>query len=114
MSYGPNAVFTFSIASGTTSSPALDLGRSWKFSYLEVKSMASLNSIFIRAASSFDSTYRQVKVAFYASTLPFYEYSAGAQNGYVQIPTGLRYVQVTVASAFTNGQSFTIVCGDYS
>jgi hypothetical protein len=113
MSHGPYVVFSGTIESGNTSSRPIDLGRAWKTCYFELGTIASANTYAIFAAASASGTYRQVKLPITPATLPLAVYSTTAKQGFQMIPSGLRYLKISVTTAVTDGLGFIVLCGDY-
>ena len=116
MSYGPQSVFTLTLASAATRTTSYaDLGRAWKRMYLEVPTCASGN-FHIQAAATADGTYRRIAVDngnTATAQLDFVVKSTVSQR-IVPVPAGgVRFVKVENDTGVDNVQlTFNIICGD--
>jgi hypothetical protein len=115
MAWGEKAVFNVSIASGARASDTVDLGRNWRFLWLEVPEGIQATNVNLQWLSTSDGTAANVRSSTYA---------AGSFNGYaistftiattgshcvLPLPGGTRYLQLNASAAVTNGQAYRIL-----
>lgn len=114
MSYGPNAVYTLSMASGATLTGAVDLGRAWINNLLVIQSMNSNSQIHLQGSDSLTGTYRRIKhPTINSSTVGTNDYTihSSASNAIVPIPAGVRFLKVETTATVDNGCIFKVICG---
>jgi hypothetical protein len=115
MSYGPYSVFTRNLASNTTLTSALDLGRAWKNVYLEIPTMTSGTDVYIQAAATLDGTMRRVYQRTNSATAQsnVWIVKSNITQVLVDLPAGLRYVAVEISTAMTQTSvNFNVHCSD--
>lgn len=114
MSYGPLSKFEKTMASGGTSTGAIDLARSWKMVYLEIPSMTSNTQIYINASSD-DETYRYTYHPMSNAAAPTgnrFLINSAVTNAMVPIPNGFRYIKVETTATVDGSCLFKVVCSD--
>jgi hypothetical protein len=115
MSYGPQVVYTVSMASGGTSTAALDIARSYKTIYLERPTFGTGANLFIQAAPTLTGTYRRIfNPALNSSTVGInvFQILSAASNGFVPIPNGVRFLKIESSETIDNGATFNLICSD--
>jgi len=115
MSFGANAAYDVTIASFSSLSSAIDLGRTWQSVYLLIPSMTSQSQIFIQASDSATGTFRRVYMdpvnSSTAANNPWSVVSS-ITNAMVPAPVGLRYLKVETTATISFTAAFRVICSD--
>lgn len=114
MGHGAFSTFKAVVASGTSLSSELDLGRSWVKVYIDPAGAGA--EIQLQAAGaasgSVGGTYRTVLNASAAAATDFFKVPTATSGGLVPAPSGLRYIKVALSAAAGNGATINLVCAD--
>lgn len=114
MSHGAISVYTVGIASNTTLTSGVDLGRAWRNVYLEIPTMTSGTDVLLKASndsSTFRSVYSRTNSA--AAQANIFTVKSNVTQAIVDIPAGLRYLAVELSTAMTATSAiFRIICSD--
>lgn len=118
MAHGSTQSFDAVIASATTTSAAVDLGRGYARVYVDIAGAVSTDVSFQAAppTTSGAGSYRFVRHPIASGvTAPGTALVGSACSGYlVEVPAlaGHRYVKVVARSAVDNGATIKLVCAD--
>lgn len=112
MGHGAYAPFNVVIASGTSTSAEVDLGRAWRHVFLDPT--GALGECRLQAAPVTGGTYRMVQwPAYLSGTAGTFTAGSGLSGSVVEVPlAGLRFVKVFATGTITNGATLKILCGD--
>ncbi|MAH48288.1 hypothetical protein CMI37_20860 [Candidatus Pacearchaeota archaeon] len=114
MGYSPQSRFKVTIASGVTLSSAIDLGRGWPHTQIEIPTMASGTDIYFQCANTLDGTYRGHHHRLTNSTAtPGAMYvDSSVTNCFVHLEfINDRYMKIELSTAMTaTSAEFHIVC----
>lgn len=115
MSHGAYAAYSKSVASGATSTSAIDLQKAWNNVYLAIQSMTSNSQLHIQASDSETGTFRRVTHPLINSStvaLNTLTILSSVTSAIVPLPTGLRFMKIEQTATADSGQAYTILCGD--
>lgn len=116
MGHGAHAAYSAPIASFSTSSAEVDLGRSWQINYLVVPSMTSQSQVHLQASDISGGIFRRVTMPIYNSTAAaaptLFTVVSGVTGQIVPMPNGLRYVKVETTAIVSFTANFRIICSD--
>lgn len=111
MSWGAISVFAPVMASGTTLTAEIDLGRAWQRAWIDTTGAAS--EVRFQVATVSGGTYRQVMLpAANTSTVQanIWKISSGASGSLIDAPTGVRFLKVETTASVANGLTFKVIC----
>jgi len=114
MGHGARAVFSVTMASAASLSPAADLGRAWGRVYVEIPTMNS-NTQCHFLGSSDGTTYRAVYFdSLNSSTVGtnLYSIASAVTNAIVPAPPGIQYLKVKTTATVDNGCVYKFICSD--
>jgi len=106
------------IASGASTSGGADLGeRAWKRVYLEVGTMSTAAAISVWHKATASGTYYQLfSPTVNTLTSANYSYTVASQigtnGGIIEIPNGLRYMQIRASAVVSGGVAHKYICTD--
>jgi hypothetical protein len=118
MSYGPFASFKVTMATFTTLTSEVDLGRGWKTVYLSIPTMTSQTQLYIQGADANSATagvYNRVLFPLANSASPTantFLIPSNVTSTLVPIPNGLRYLKVEATAICSFGVTFKVICSD--
>lgn len=115
MSYGPRAVYTVNLASNTTLTAALNLGRAWQNVYLEIPTMTSGCDIYLQAAASATGTFRRVYMKVNSSSVQANAWgiASSVTQCLVDVPAGFQHIKVEITTAMTaTSVNFNVHCAN--
>jgi hypothetical protein len=114
MSHGAIVVHTVGLASNTTLTSSVDLGRAWRNVYLEIPTMTSGTDVLLKASPD-NSTFRRVYDRTNSATAQanVFTVKSAVTQAIVDIPAGLRYVAIELSTAMTATSAvFRVICSD--
>lgn len=106
---------SFTMASFSTLTPAIDLAGAWGQCYLHVPSMTSNSQLHIQAAAFEGGTYARVKhppINSGTSSSNDFAISSLSTNSIVPIPSGLRFIKVEATAIVSFSPTFHVIYGD--
>lgn len=116
MGFGAQVVYTLSMVSGgTLTSVALDLGRSWAKTYLEVPTMTS-GDVYVQGAFSAAGPFRRISIdnGNTSSVQADFIIKSSVSQRFVPIPvSAFRFIKIENSSGVSQTTTiFNIICGD--
>jgi hypothetical protein len=105
------------MATATTLTSHIDLGKTYQHVYLDVPTMATATAIYIHASEALGGSYRKLTHApINSATAAVNDYeilTAAASNRMIPIPNGHRFLKIEIKTAVSNNATaFNVVCGD--
>lgn len=111
-------VFSFTIASGASTSDAVDLGGgAWKVVNVQVGTMSTAAAIGVQAASNGSTFYSVFHPTIASSTVGtpqvFIASGVGTNGGVCQVPlAGLNKVQFVATAVVSGGVAIKVICSE--
>ena len=114
MAHGIFRVYNVVIASGTSLSSEVDLGRT--FTRVYVDPTGANAEVRFQAASTSGGTYRQVYFPGLGTTSTvqanIWKIASSVSGGIQEAPAGLQYIKVETTAAVANGATLKLICSD--
>lgn len=113
MSHRPVQAFSVSLASGLTTTSALDLSKSYQNISIAIPTMTSGTDIYFQGSDTIDGTFRRIYNVATSSTPAAVFLNSSITQAVVKLPLNVQYLKVELSTAMTaTAVQFKVLCSD--